>query len=64
MKRILLFRLAAIILLSVSSLCLRSEKMACEIKTFHSAKSAQINTEEIKNNIDGLLPYYPIIIKI
>ena len=69
MKRIFLFRITTLTLLSVSSLCLRSEKIACKINPFNNVKSAHMincNTEtsETKNDADGLLPYHPLIIKI
>src|SRR4051794_35665795 len=68
MKRIFLFRITAIVVLSVCSLCLRSEKIACKMNLFHNVKSAQlincnIETSETRNE-DGLLPYHPLIIKI
>ena len=68
MKRSFLFRLAAITILSVCSLCLKSEKIDCPVdmmSSLHIIKSAQIkNPDETKNNADGLLPYHPLIIKI
>ena len=68
MKRSFLFRLTAITILSVCSLCLKSEKIDCPVNIISSLniiKSAQIiNINETKNNADGLLPYHPLIIKI